>query len=148
MEFRSRPKSNYPLDAEWQELHALTLHWQSDLVFFGDELHFIDLLIDKYFTSLVDEDHIEITKAVAIRMSGIKKTYGSIYQKVLKHLQHIENLMINPFSLNVVAFRDEHATLEDELAAFVKNFREVKRDLFQLADGVVKTEKKKHLIGR
>jgi hypothetical protein len=49
----------------------------------------------------------------------------------------------------VVAFRDEHATLEDELAAFVKNFREVKRDLFQLADGVVQNGKEETLeIGR
>ncbi len=65
MEFRSRPKSNYLLDAEWQELHALTSHWQSDMIFFSDELRFIDRVIDKYFTSLVDKDHIEITKGVA-----------------------------------------------------------------------------------
>jgi hypothetical protein len=147
MEFRTRPKSNYLLDAEWQELHALTTHWQSDMVFFGDELRFIDLLIDKYFTSLVDNENIAVTKDVAAKLSDIKKTYESLYQKILKHLRHIENLMVNPFALDVSAFRNEHATLEDELVAFVKNFRDIKQRVFQLTDRVVKTEKQKHLIG-
>jgi hypothetical protein len=37
--------------------------------------------------------------------------------------------------------------LEDELVAFVKGFRDVKRHVFQLTDRVVKTEKQRHLIG-
>jgi hypothetical protein len=147
MEFRTRPKSNYLLDAEWQELHALTSHWQSDIVFFGDELRFIDLLIDKYFTSLVDQENITVTKDVAAKLSDIKKTYESLHQKVLKHLRHIENLMVNPFASDVSAFRNEHQMLEDELVAFVKGFRDVKRHVFQLTDRVVKTEKQRHLIG-
>ena len=148
MEFRTRPKRTYLLEAEWQELHALTVHWQSDLIFFGDELRFIDLLIDKYFTSLVDENHIAITKDVAAKLSHIKKSYDSLYQQVLKHLKLIENLMVNQFASDTSAFRNEHAMLEDELVSFVKNFRDVKRSVFQLTDQVIKDEKEKHLIGR
>jgi len=147
MEFRSRPKSNYLLDAEWQELHALTSHWQSDIVFFGDELRFIDILIDKYFTSLVDKENIAATKNVAAKLSDIRKTHESLYQKVLKHLRHIENLMVDPFALDAAAFRNEHQMLEDELVAFVKDFRDIKNRVFQLTDRIVKTEKQKHLIG-
>jgi len=147
MEFRTRPKSNYLLDAEWQELHALTLHWQSDMTFFGDELRFVNLLIDKYFNALVDKDNIAITKDVVAKLSHIKLTHESLYQKVLKHLKHIENLMVNPFAVEASAFRDEHATLEDELVAFVKSFRDIKHNLFQLTDRIIKDEKQKHLIG-
>ena len=148
MEFRSRPKSNYLLDAEWQELHALTLHWQSDMIFFSDELRFIDRVIDKYFTSLVDKDHIEITKGVALKLSDIKKTHESLYQKISKHRQHIENFMVNPFVSDASAFRKEHAALEDELTSFVNSFKDIKRNLFKLTDQVIKNEKEKHLIGR
>jgi len=147
MEFRSRPKSNYLLDAEWQELHALTSHWQSDIVFFGDELRFIDILIDKYFTSLVDKENIAVTKDVAAKLSDIRKKHDSLYQKVLKHLRHIENLMVDPFALDDSAFRNEHQMLEDELVAFVKGFRDIKQRVFHLTDRIVKTEKQKHLIG-
>ena len=146
MEFRTRPKSNYMLEAEWQELHALTIHWQSDVTFFGDELRFIDLLIDKYFTTLVDKNHIAITKDVTAKLSDIKKTYESLHQKVSIHLQHFENCVANPFASD--AFRNEHATLEDELVSFVKNFRDIKRSVFQLTEQVIKDEKEKHLIGR
>jgi hypothetical protein len=37
------------------------------MVFFGDELRFMDLLIDKYFTSLLDKDHLALTTDVAAK---------------------------------------------------------------------------------
>ena len=147
MEFRTRPKSDYLRDAEWQELHALSLHWQSDMIFFGDELRFFNLLIDKYFASLVNPNTITITKDVAAKLSHIKQTYEYLYQKVLKHLQHTEKFVVGPPSVDGSTFRDEHAALEEELVAFTKSFRDMKHNLFQLTDHVIKDDKQKHLIG-
>lgn len=147
MEFRKRPKSNYLLDAEWQELHALTLHWQSDIVFFGDEIRFMDLLIDKYFTSLVDKDHLALTKDIAAKLTDVKTKYVSLAKQVTKHLHHIGNVMMNPFVKDASNFRNEHSILEDELAEFAKIFRKVKLDTFQMIERIVKSEKQKHLIG-
>jgi hypothetical protein len=146
MEFRTRPKSNYLLNAEWQELHVLTTHWQSDMIFFDDELRFINLLFDKYFSALIDKENIENTKIVAGKLAEVKSRHDTLGQRITKHLQHIEELMINPFAQDASAFRHEHATLEDDLAAFVKSFREVKHELFQLTERIARTEKAKHLI--
>ena len=62
-------------------------------------------------------------------------------------MQHIENFMVNPFVVDASVFRNEHASLEDELVAFVKSFRDIKYNLFQLTDHVIKDDKQKHLIG-
>jgi hypothetical protein len=147
MEFRNRPKSNYLLNAEWQELHALTLHWQSDMVFFGDELRFMNLLIDRYFTLLIDKDHLAMTKDVAGKLADVKTKYESLAKQVEKHLHHIENVMINPSTTESSTFRNEHANLEDGLAEFAKIFRKVKVDTFQMAELIIKSEKERHLIG-
>jgi hypothetical protein len=146
MEFRTRPKSNYLLNAQWQELHVLTTHWQSDLNFFGDELRFINLLVDKYFKTLIDDQHIGKTKGIAVRLGEIESSYGSLTKRVTEHLRHIESLMVDPFAHDESAFRDEHGLLEDDLAAFVKSFRDVKRQLFHLTEEIARTEKAKHMI--
>lgn len=147
MEFRNRPKSNFLLNAEWQELHALTLHWQSDMAFFGDELRFMDLLIDRYFTLLVDKDHLAVTKDVATKLTDVKAKHDSLAKQVTKHLYHIEDMMTNPFVMDSSNFRNEHANLEDQLAEFAKAFRTMKLEIFQMTEKIVKSEKEKHLIG-
>ncbi len=146
MEFRTRPKSNYLLNAEWQELHVLTTHWQSDMIFFEDELRFIDVLFDKYFSALIEKENIEKTKAIAGKLSNVKASRGSLAIRIEKHLHHIEELMINPFPQDASEFRTEHAALEDDLTMFVKSFREMKRELFELTERIARTEKAKHLI--
>lgn len=146
MEFRTRPKSNYLRNAEWQELHVLTAHWQSDISFFDDEMRFINLLFDKYFGALIDKENIENTKVVAAKLADVKVRHDSLAQRITKHLHHIEELMINPFAQDASAFRDEHAILEDDLSGFVKSFKAVKHEVFELTERLARTEKAKHLI--
>jgi hypothetical protein len=146
MEFRSRPKSNYLLNAQWQELHALTMHWQSDMSFFKDEFRFIDVLFEKYFTALVDKDNMNKTKALASKLAELRSRRDALEQHILNHLHHIEELMINPFAQDASKFRTEHGVLEDDLATFAKLFRETKQEVFQLTERIARTEKAKHLI--
>lgn len=146
MEFRTRPKSNYLLNAEWQELHVLTTHWQSDMIFFEDELRFIDILFDKYFNALIEKENIEKTKGIAGKLSNVKASRSALANRIENHLHHIEELMINPFPQDAAEFRTEHAALEDDLTMFVKSFREMKREMFELTERIARTEKAKHLI--
>jgi hypothetical protein len=146
MEFRSRPKSDYLQNAEWQELHVLTAHWQSDMIFFEDELRFIDVLFEKYFTAMIDKDNIDKTRTVASNLAEVKSKREVLAQRIVKHLHHIEELMVNPFAQDGSAFRNEHAALEDELVSFAKSFRDVKRQVFELTERIARTEKSKHLI--
>ena len=146
MEFRTRPKSNYLLNAEWQELHTLTTHWKSDMDFFKDELRFINVLFDKYFTALVDKNNIGRTKEVAANLAIVQDRWDTLAQQIGKQLEHIQQLMIDPASADTKGFRMEHSVLEDDLSEFIKMFRSVKSEIFQLTERIAKTEKAKHLI--
>lgn len=37
------------LQQSWQQMFILAEHWQSDLAFFQDEIHFMRALIDRHF---------------------------------------------------------------------------------------------------
>jgi hypothetical protein len=146
MELRTRPKSNYLHSAEWEELHVLTSHWQSDIAFFEDELRFIDVLFDKYFNSLIDPENIVRTKAIATSLSQLNSGRENLTSRIAGHLHHIKELMTNTSTQDAATFRQEHSRLEDDLTEFVKSFRTVKQEIFQLTEGIVRTEKAKHLI--
>jgi len=147
MELRTR-QGNYLQSAEWQELHVLTSHWQSDMAFFEDELRFIDVLLDKYFNALIDPENMDATKSIAAKLSNLKSSREMMTSRIAEHLQHIKALMTNSSSQNAAAFREEHARLEDDLTDFVKTFRAVKREIFELTERIARTEKLKHLISR
>lgn len=147
MELRTRP-SNYLNSAEWQELHVLTSHWQSDMAFFDDELRFIDVLFDKYFNALIDPENMDTTKSIAAKLSNLKSSREVLASRIAEHLHNIKELMPNNSSQDAGAFREKHGRLEDDLSDFVKTFRAVKRDIFELTERISRTEKLKHLISR
>jgi hypothetical protein len=147
MELRTR-QVNYLQSAEWQELHVLTSHWQSDMAFFEDELRFIDVLLDKYFNALIDPENMDATKSIAANLTNLKSNRELMTARIAEHLHHIKTLMTNSSSQDAAAFREEHVRLEDDLTDFVKTFRAVKREIFNLTERIARTEKLKHLISR
>ncbi len=147
MELRTRP-DNYLQAAEWQELHVLSTHWQSDMAFFADELRFIDVLFDKYFNALIDPENIEETKSVAARLSSLKSDREILSSRISEHLHHMKDLMTKAMPRNNPDFIEEHGNLENDLTHFIKTFRSVKREVFALTERIARSEKAKHLIPR
>lgn len=148
MELRTRPKSNYLRNADWEELHVLTSHWQSDMTFFSDELRFIDVLFDKYFSALIEPENMDQTKSIAAKISHIKSSREQLSLRIIEHLHNIKELMTRTSSHDPSLFRDEHGKLEDDLTEFMKSFRALKREIFELTERIARTEKAKHLISR
>lgn len=145
MELRTRP-DNYLQSTAWQELHVLTSHWQSDMAFFADELRFIDVLFDKYFNALIDPENIGKTKAIASRLSNLKNDRETLSSRLAEHLHHIKELMTSTLAKDANIIREEHISLEDDLSEFIKIFRVVKREVFELTERIARTEKARHLI--
>jgi hypothetical protein len=148
METRNQPESSYLQNAEWQELHVHTSHWQSDMSFFGDELRFIDTLFDKYFTAFIEGDNMQKTKLAASKVSHVQSDHKKLAEHIADHLRSIEDLIKNPSVENASALRVGHTSLEEDIAEFSKAFKELKREVFDLTERIAKSEKAKHLISK
>ncbi|HEY0745034.1 MAG TPA: hypothetical protein VGD40_26395 [Chryseosolibacter sp.] len=129
-----------------QQIYIISERWQSDLVFFYDELNFLRKLIDKYFIWLIDDDNIESTRKVASELSKLEKRRFSILQRLDKHRRHLANVIENPFTHNTQECSDEHSELEVLFAGLAKEFRLVKKDVFDLTEHVIESEKAKRLL--
>lgn len=63
-----------------------------------------------------------------------------------EHLHHLAELIDNPFAYDSQQFRTEHEQLEDDLAHFVKRFRENRKEIFKITEYVMETEKLTQLL--
>lgn len=139
-DFRYRPKDKYIQDADWDKLYVLTEHWKSDLLFFTDDLRFLHHLIDKYFLWISKKENIDMVQEIEVNLLKIDKQCALLSESVNKHIHHLKELIDNPFVYVSERFRDEHELLEDDLAQFVKDFRNNRREIFKITEYIVKRE--------
>lgn len=139
-DFSIRPRDRFIQEADWRKLYVLTKNWKSDLLFYRDDLEFLDHLVDMYFIDLSkggnSDKVIEIEKELIIT----EKLCASLLFKVNKNLAHIADLIYNPFKYDSYQFRKEHQLLEDKLCNFLKVLKENKKEIFSLTAQVAKNE--------
>jgi len=146
IEFRNRPNDNYIHEADWQKLYVLTEHWKSDLLFYKDDLTFLDHLIDKYFIWISKKENIDLVRDIELNLLQIYKQGNSLLKRVNKHLHHLAELIDDPFKYDSHEFRKEHEQLENDIAAYVIAFRKNRKETFVITEYVVDTEKFVHIL--
>ena len=146
MEIRTRPKSDYIHTASWQQLYVLTEHWLSDLEYYKDEIRFLIDLINKYFIWLVDDENINELRKLTNHLKQAEKTQIEIAETTANHLSHLVEFCKTISVNDEQKFREEHARLEDNFAAFIKDFKALKKDIFKTTRKVIEAEKLKRLL--
>ncbi len=121
-------KSNYLHKSSWEELFVITEYWQSDILYFKNEIRFLQGIINKYFPQLLKHKSI-------ISLNPLDEHFihmQELTQGFKKHRKHIEELIDNPFAYDEDKFRKEHEILEHKFAAFVLEFQEEKEQIYRV----------------
>ncbi len=139
-DFGNRPKGNYILEADWQQLYTITEDWQSDLQFYNDDLKFLHHLIDRYFMWISKKESIDMVREIEVGLLEMDNRCGALLNRINKHLHHLAELIDNPFAYDSHQFRKEHEQLEDDLTEFVKNFRKNRKEVFTITEYVIDGE--------
>lgn len=139
-DFRNRPNGTYILDANWEELYILTKHWKSDLLFYRDDLNFLDNLIDKYLIWISNKKDSEAVRNIDNSILKTAKKCTDLLHRIDKHLKHLENLMEDPFKYDSHQFRAEHQQLEDDITNFVKALRTNRKEVFEVTKMVIDSD--------
>jgi hypothetical protein len=140
-DFRNRQKDNYIHEADWQELYILTEHWKSDLLFYKDDLRFLQHLIDKYFLWISKKENIDMVRETEVSLLKVDKQCASLLERTNNHLDHLAELIDDPFKYDSHQFRTEHVRdeqeiLENKLAQFVKDFRNNRKEVFAITEHI------------
>ncbi|MEK6152280.1 hypothetical protein WIW50_03430 [Flavobacteriaceae bacterium 3-367] len=145
-EYRNRPKGIYIQQAPWDELYVLTQHWKSDLEFYRDDLRFLHHLIDKYFMWITEKENLDLVKEIKKNLFTTGKQSKDLLAKVGKHLIQLGQLVENPNSGEAAIFKMEHEHLEDEIADFVKSFRQNRKEVFAITEYIIDSEQLPHIF--
>lgn len=143
---RSRPKGRYILDADWQELYILTENLKSDLLFYKDDLRFLQHLIDKYFLWMSKKENIDKVRDVEVNLMEANTQCIALLKRTEIHLTHLANRIDDAFKYDSHKLRDEHESLEDDISNFVKTFRKNRKEILTITEYVIDNEKFVELI--
>jgi hypothetical protein len=134
-------RSNTNLREELEHMYARTEHWISDYAFFDDEIKFLINLLDRYFLGIIisDGSTIEVLRSKARKLLELDNERESIVKENQETLSHIAKLLKNEVAFDPQEFREEYADIENAQTAFLKRYRDLKREIFSLSAELQKT---------
>lgn len=133
-------------DGPWDELYVLTEHWQSDLEFYRDDLRFLHHLIDKYFIWITRQENLDRVRKLKTALQKITAKAKDLLEKVGKHRVQIGYLVVDTSQADAGIIEMEHEHLEEEIAQFVKAFRENRKEIFAMTEYVIDSEELAHIM--
>jgi len=130
-------------------MYVRTEHWISDYEFFEDEVNFLINLMDKYFVGAVlsDGDKNERLKEVVTRLLKLDESRKSIAALNKENLRYLAQLIQNKEIFDPEECRDRQSDLESDHIDFLRKYRSIKKEVFQLAELLLQSSRAKKLIG-
>ncbi len=135
----------------WDTINLETLHyhsreWLSEIDFWKDELRFMQNLLQKHFLFFFEKEGVTAVNELTTRLSStLTEGLNQLEQDVQLHEKRLVALIKSSKKQREDAYRMEHGQLEDRLNQYAKHFKKVKRELFKMAEAVLKEEKMKFL---
>ena len=124
-----------------EELYVLTTHWQSDIVFFEQEISYFQSLITRYFLPNVEEQNVILIKSIANHFESLDLRKEQLKQTILEHQNRLSSLLDVTHVENEAEFNVLHLNLEGKLFDFIKSLRQIKLEFFNATkfSGKIKT---------
>jgi hypothetical protein len=128
------PKSTFLLEAPLEVLHSESLEWLEEVEFWKDEAAFFYALIiekTKQNPSLSATKELKNVEKHLIYVSSEK--IDDLKMEVQGHERFLAKLIDNP-KLNDQLYRSRHKIITEKIHAFKKEFKEMKKKVFLLAE--------------
>jgi hypothetical protein len=130
----SRYMTRTNLQLELQQMYARTEHWISDYLFFEDEIKFLINLLDRYFIGMIvsDSTRLEVLRQSARKLMELDKERESIAKENQETLLYLTKLLKNETAFDPNEFRETYADIENEHVGFLKRYRLIKKEIYDL----------------
>ncbi|AOW20689.1 hypothetical protein [Urechidicola croceus] len=129
----------------WNELYIISEHWKSDLLFYKDDLRFLFHLINKYIIWITKDENLDKIKEIQKDLFQVTEICESMLTKLSKHLVQLGTVIDKESTIDSRVFIVEHEHLEDEMSSFLKSFRLIKKDTFEITEYLIDNEKLAHI---
>jgi len=129
------------MSARSLQYYVIARHWLSDLDFYRIETSFLYRLLDDYFTRLADRDHIERFGAVSARLIVLETDEKETRELLTRQLKKVELMAEDVIPESADELAAAQVKLEYLITNLTAEYREVKKELFDLVESVMLPKK-------
>ncbi|MFL1896212.1 hypothetical protein ACJRPK_10955 [Aquimarina sp. 2-A2] len=145
-----KSKTINPKYIEWrspEEMHEIALTWISELKFIKDEQHFLDELLESFSLQMLSDKNFQKSKTVINGLSDKRKAIEPMLKKIINHHNKLTILMDGIDQLEEEKeYKEENRLLYLEVTEYLNEYKDVKRQVFDLIKTIMKHTKQKRLL--
>ena len=135
------------LDAD--EMHEDSKNWLSELNFIKDEHQFFQDLITSYTMQMLEPEKFSYNKEIIDALNRSQKQNNTLIEAVKIHKNELQIMVDGIDQLEEEkAYTKEHGDLIVATTEFMKDYRSLKTQLFDIIKKIKKEDKNRHLLDR
>jgi hypothetical protein len=137
---------------EWldtDEMHEASKEWLSELNFIKDEHLFFEDLVTQFTSQLLAFDNFSNNKEIVDAINRSQKRNNTLIEAIKIHENELQ-LMVDGIDQleEEKAYTKEHSDLIIATTDFLKEYRTLKTQLFDIIKNIKKEDKNRHLLDR
>ena len=124
-----------------EQFYLSTKRWISDLKFFEIETDFLRHLQQDYLIRLFEPEDIQLLKEVGNKVSTLKLDMKSAHSQCIIQLNRLTGISKHEFMDDIIYLTFLNDSLSDLNSALTQDYYDVKKELFKLAETVMRESK-------
>ncbi|MGW9685740.1 hypothetical protein [Flagellimonas sp. 2504JD1-5] len=136
--------------AEWlsaDEMHTESLDWLSQLHFCADEQTFLNGLVKSYTLQLTDKSIFAESKKLVNELLDHEKQLVRLVELVQAHERLLQIMVDDIDQIKMEkAYVETHIDLTTDIHHYLVTYRNLKKKMFALLSGIMKSQKQKRLL--
>lgn len=145
-----KKKQKKPKYVEWLSsdvMHKASRNWLSELRFIKDEQRFFENLIKSYTLQLIDSEHFSESKLLIDKLSTLRMKNKAFIETVKTHENELLIMVDGIDQLKKEeAYKAKHREIAIDINKYFKDYRNLKKRLFETIENIMKHEKQKRLL--
>jgi hypothetical protein len=135
---------------EWKtpdEMHFSSLQWKSELSFIKDEHRFFEDMLKEYTMPIIESHLFSQIKELIVQLGLSNKELKILEKRVFDHINRLRNLLENvdePKEGRV--YRKEHKEILNDVNHFSRQYKRLKKEIFEIVSKAMKQQKQKRLL--
>lgn len=130
---------NRPTD--WQTYYSQCEKIKSNLVIYSKDLRFLQQLLDRYFDEMVKNENLDEMRESLMRFQDLCYNCDRLKKTVKDQQSHLLDAIKGASAYDPETLIKEQSGIENRNSTLMKEFNMVKKEMFTIADHVIKTHK-------
>jgi len=139
-------KDWYGREKNIEELHHESIQWKSEINFINDEMRFLEHLLSSKYIDFLDSGLYKKIESFIHEIDTEEKIGKTIFQLIEEHEIILSYLIDNDSVTSNKNFLETHKNLNTEINNFFFDYKEIKKQIFNIVENVMREKKKKLLL--